>query len=48
MGSLGIPDSRAEGGLMLADIGGLGVAILIAVVLAALATVLLVSRPRPH
>jgi hypothetical protein len=48
MGSLGIPDPRAEGGLMLADIGGLGIAILIAVVLAALAIVVLVSRPRAH
>lgn len=33
---------------MLADIGGLGIVIVIAVVLAALAIVLLVSRPRTH
>jgi hypothetical protein len=33
---------------MLADIGGLGIVILIAVVLAALGIVLVVSRPKTH
>jgi hypothetical protein len=34
--------------MMLADIGGLGVVVLVAVVLGALAIVFLVSRPKPH
>jgi len=33
---------------MIADVGGLGIAILVAVVLAALAIVFLISRPRTH
>jgi hypothetical protein len=33
---------------MLADVGGLGIAILVVVVLAALGIVLLISRPRTH
>ena len=33
---------------MLADIGGLGIVILVAVVLAALVMIFLISRPRTH
>ena len=33
---------------MIADIGGLGIVILLAVILAALALILFISRPRTH
>jgi hypothetical protein len=33
---------------MLADVGGLGIVIVVAVVLAALLTIFLISRPRTH
>lgn len=33
---------------MVADVGGLGIAILVAVVLAALGIIVLISRPRTH
>jgi hypothetical protein len=33
---------------MVADVGGLGIAILVAVVLVSLAIILLISRPRTH
>jgi hypothetical protein len=45
---MGIASSKWNGGLMLADVGGLGIAILVAVVLAALGIIVLISRPRTH
>ena len=48
MRPVGMAGSKGNGGPMVADVGGIGIGILVAVVLIALVLVYFISRPRTH